>query len=155
MTKDVVVPEGHKVVVFHPSPTPFLARAQSGFWILNLGDGGDTTQALRACDDLVAKLARGQSVIWILQAEFLSSVQDLDGFLVRVRAVIDRLRGAVGHNAVFATDASRRTDVMRAFRQIGLGVHYSAPDGACFVEVHRPDGIVVGMPGPAFDDGTA
>jgi hypothetical protein len=33
---------------------------------------------------------------------------------------------------------------------LDAGSHESAPDGAAFVEVHRPDGIVVGMPGPAF-----
>jgi hypothetical protein len=31
-----------------------------------------------------------------------------------------------------------------------MGVHSSANDGACFVEVHGPDGVVVGMPGPAL-----
>jgi hypothetical protein len=154
MTDEVVVPEGHKVLVFGPSPEPFFARTQSGVWILNFGDGGDVTEALSALEDFIAQCSGTQRVIWILQAQFLNSVQDLDGFLVRVRAVIARSQGTTEHCAVFATEASRRTDVMRAFKQIGLGVHYSAPDGACFVEVHRPDGIVVGMPGPAFDQGT-
>jgi hypothetical protein len=153
MTDDeVVVPEGHKVVVFRPAAKPFLARAQSGLWILNFGDGSDCDRALDAIDEFVAR-ADKQSVIWILQADFFKSLRDLDGFLERVRTVVTRSRGTVGHCAVFATEASRRTDVMQAFGQLGLGVHYSAPDGACFVEVHRPDGIVVGMPGRAFDSG--
>lgn len=151
---EVVVPEGHKVVVYGPSPEPFLTRAQSGVWILNFGDGSDLSRALDAVDEFVSSADR-QSVIWILQLEFLNSLQDLDRFLDRVRAVITNSHGTVRHSAVFATEASQRTDVMGAFRQLGLGVHHSAPDGACFIEVHRPNGIVVGMAGQAFDGGAA
>ena len=150
MTEDeVVVPEGHKVVVFGPSPKPFLKRAESGVWILNFGDGTDLNGALNAVDEFV-RSADQENVIWILQAEFLNSLTDLDRFVERVRSVTANSRGTVGHCAVFATEASRRTDVMQAFKQLGLGVHYSAPDGACFVEVHRPDGIVIGMAGQAL-----
>jgi hypothetical protein len=148
----VIVPEGHKVVVIGPSAKPFLARTESGAWILNFGDGKDLVRALDAVEDFVEK-ANKQSIIWILQAEFLDSLRDVDGFLARIRAVVTTSRGKVGHCAVFAAKAAQRTDIMLAFSQLGLGVHYSAPDGACFVEVHRPDGIVVGMPGKAFDVG--
>ena len=140
------------MVVIGPSPRPFLARAESGAWILNLGDGKDLVKALEAVEGFVAR-ADKLSVIWILQREFLDALQDVDGFLARVRAVVSTSRGKVGHTAVFAMTAADRTDIMLAFRQLGLGVHYSAPDGACVVEVHRPDGIVVGMPGKAFDVG--
>ena len=151
MTEEtVVVPEGHKVVVFQPTPGPSFGRAESGFWILNFGDGGDLNGALDVVDTFV-RSADQQNVIWILQAGFLNSLADVGKFLDRVRTVIVNSQGKVGHVAVFATEASKRTDLMQAFRQLGLGVHSSSPDGACFVEVHRPDGIVVGMPGPAFD----
>ena len=97
--------------------------------------------------------ASGQSVIWIIQAEFLAAALDVDGFLARVRAIVAASKDKVGHCAVFAKEAAQRIDIMAALKQIGLGVHYSAPDGACFVEVHRPDGIVVGMPGKPFEVG--
>jgi hypothetical protein len=94
-----------------------------------------------------------QSVIWIFQTEFLEALRDVDGFLARIRAVVATSRDKVGHCAVFAKEAAQRTDIMASLKQIGLDVHYRAPDGACFVEVHRPDGIVVGVPGRAFDVG--
>jgi hypothetical protein len=149
---DIKIPEGHKVVVIGPSPKPFLARAQSGVWILNFGDGTDLTRALDDVDAFVGKAGQ-HNIVWIFQAEFLAALRDVDGFLARVSAIAAASRGKVGHTAVFANEAARHTAIMAAFRQIGLGVHYSAPDGACFVEVHRPDGIVVGMPGKAFDVG--
>jgi hypothetical protein len=140
------------VVVIGPAPKPFLARAQSGIWILNFGDGSDLARALDAVGEFVGRATK-QSVIWIIQAEFLAAVSDIDGFLARVRAIVAESADKVGHAAVFVKGAAERIDVMAAFKQIGMGVHHSAPDGACFVEVHRPDGIVVGMPGKPFDVG--
>jgi hypothetical protein len=148
----VVVPEGHKVVVFGPSPQPFLARAESGWLILNFGDGKDLVKALESIEGIVAGTEK-LNVVWILQSEFLEALLDLKSFLARVGAVVVASKGRMGHVAVFATEAAKRVDIMNCFRQLGLGVHYSDPDGACFVEVHRPDGIVVGMPGKAFDGG--
>jgi len=151
MSKDEIeVPEGQKVVVIGPSPRPFLARAESGTWILNFGDGKDLTHALDAVEDLVAG-PHGGSVIWLFQGEFLSALSDVDGFLARVRAIIAASHDKVEHFAVFAKEAGLHTEVMASLKQIGLGVYYSAPDGACFVEVYRPDGIVVGLPGRSFD----
>jgi hypothetical protein len=146
------IPEGHKVVIIGPSPKPFLAQAESGTWILNFGDGQDLTGALDAVEDFVGRVEK-QYVVWILQAEFLDALKDVDGFLARIRAIAALSRDKVGHCAVFAKEAGRRTDIMVSLRQIGLAVHFSAPDGACFVEVHRPDGIVVGMPGKPLDSG--
>jgi len=151
-SNEIKVPEGHKVVVIGPSPNPFLARAESGIWILNCGDGKDLTRALDALEDFVGR-ANEQSVIWIIQAAYLAAVGDVDGFLARIRAIVAASKGRVGHCAVFANEAAQRIDIMAALKQMGLGVHYSAPDGACFVEVHRPEGIVVGMPGKAFEVG--
>jgi len=151
-TGELKVPEGHKVVVIGPSPKPSLARAESGTWILNFGDGKDLGRALDALEEFVGRANR-QSVIWIVQAEFLAAIRDVEGFFARVRTIVANSKGKVGHCAVFAREAAQRIDVMAALKQIGVGVHYSAPDGACFVEVHRPDGIVVGMPGKAFDVG--
>src|SRR5262245_21340554 len=151
-TGDVKVPEGHKVVAIGPSPKPFLARAESGTWILNFGDGKDLVRALDELAEFVG-CVNNQSVIWIVQAEFLAALPDVDGFLARLRTIVANSKDKVRHLAVFAKEAAQRVDVMAAFKQLGIGVHYSAPDGACFVEVHRPDGIVVGMPGKAFDVG--
>jgi hypothetical protein len=145
----IQVPEGHKVVVIGPSPRPFLARAESGTWILNFGDGKDLTRALEAVENFVRQGDK-RFVIWILQSEFLEALGDVDRFVARVRAVVDASRDKVRHCAVFAGEAARRTDIMLSLKQLGLGVHHSSPDGACVVEVHRPDGIVVGMPGKVF-----
>ncbi len=149
---EINVPDGHKVVVIGPSPKPFLARAESGAWILNFGDGKDLVRALDAVEELVGH-ADKERVIWIIQPEFLAALPDVDLFLARIHTIVAASKDKVAHCAVFAKEAAQRIDVMTALKQIGLGVHYSAPDGACFVEVHRPDGIVVGMPGKAFDVG--
>jgi hypothetical protein len=154
MGKDELeIPEGHKVSVIRPSPRPFLERAESGTWILNFGDGKDLTHALDAVEAFVARSHR-ETVIWLFQGEFLAALHDVDGFLVRIRAIVTASHDKVEHLAVFAKEAGLHTEVMASLKQIGLAVFYSAPDGACFVEVHRPDGIVVGLPGRPYDVAT-
>jgi hypothetical protein len=143
----VEVPPGHKVVVFRPTPEPALGRAESGYWILNFGDGRDGEGALVAIEAF-ARTGAAAPVIWILDAAFLGALQDEERFIARVLAVRRESPKGMGHCAVFAGDVARWDSLMRAFKAAGLGVHYAHADGACFVEVHRPDGVVVGMPGP-------
>jgi len=145
----VEVPPGHKVVVYRAWPTPTLRRAESGIWILNFGDGAEPDAALRAIERFVTQPVQAR-VIWILQDSFFSSVLDLPPFLFRIAAVVSASSGRISHCAVFPGDAASRRDLMDAFKSAGLGVHFGGPDGECFVEVHRPDGIVIGMPGQPY-----
>jgi hypothetical protein len=58
-----------------------------------------------------------------------------------------------GWNAmwVLPKDASTRDDVVDLLKNAGFEAHGSAEDGACFVEVHKPEGtITIGMPGPSL-----
>lgn len=52
---------------------------------------------------------------------------------------------------VLPLGAAGQTDAVGLLRTAGFGVHGSAEDGVCFVEVHKPDGtITVGMTGPSL-----
>src|SRR5262249_45621044 len=140
-------PPGHKVVVFRPIAEPRLAKSESGCWILNFGDGRDTARPLELIERFVETGTAG-TVIWILDAAFLRQVPDPHALAERVAALKRSSPHGLSHCAVFAGDAVPWKRLMEAFKAAGIGVHYADPDGACFVEVHRPDGIVVGMAGP-------
>jgi hypothetical protein len=147
----VTVPPGHKVVVVHPAPKAYLGCGESGVWIADLGAASDFA-------DVVSRVAQmsvaGQqaSIIWILQPCVLESAAAFDALISTLTAIVAQSRGIVGHCAVVPHATKQHASQMRRLRQSGVGVHYSAEDGACFVEVHKPDGIVVGMPGRAFTE---
>ena len=154
MADDTVrVPPGHKVVVVHPTHELSFGQSQSGVWILNLGQGPDLARGLDLLERFTAQTTQA-SVIWILTGALLESIPDYGRFLRRVADVCEASFGRIAHIAVFPDDVPSRATTMRAFRRIGMGVHYGGPDRACFVEVHRPDGIVVGMPGAVLEGET-
>jgi hypothetical protein len=151
-TKDTVtVPPGHKVVVVYPTEKAYFGRCESGVWVADLGI---------ACDfvDVVSHFTQmsiaGQqaSVIWILQPCLLESAAAFDSLIGALTIIAQQSCGIVGHCAVVPHATKLHAPQMKRLRLSGLGVHYSAEDGACFVEVHKPDGIVVGMPGRAFTE---
>jgi hypothetical protein len=143
----VTVPPNHKVITYNPSSVASLHQADSGFWILNFGDGRDQFTAIEAVERFVAT-AENQNVIWILHSRFLDSLPDSSEFIRRVRSIAGSSHATVGHSAVFSLSSDRK--IMQAFKEAGIGVFFAATDGCCFVEVHRPDGIDVGIPGSSF-----
>jgi len=147
----VTVPPGHKVVVVHPTPKAYFGRAESGVWIADLGAASDFT-------DVISRVAQmsvaGQpaSVIWILQPCVLESAAVFSTLIGTLTTIVEQSCGIVDHCAVVPHASTQHASQMRRLRQAGVGVHYSAEDGACFVEDHKPDGIVIGMPGSAFTE---
>jgi hypothetical protein len=80
--------------------------------------------------------------------ESLDAAGELSEFIARWQSAMRS-----GWNAVWVlpNEASARNDVVELLKNAGFGVHGSAEDGACFVEVHKPDGtITIGMPGPSL-----
>ena len=147
----VTVPVGHKVVVVHPAPKAYFSRAESGVWIADLGAASEFTDVISRVAQ-VSVAGQKASVIWILQPCVLESAATFDALIGTLTTIVQQSRGIVGHCVVVPHATERHTSQMRRLRQSGVGVHYSAGDGACFVEVHKPDGIVVGMPGKAFTE---
>src|SRR3954470_1447170 len=141
----VTVPPGHKVVVVHPTPKAYFARAESGVWIADLGATSDFADVVARVAQMSAA-AQQASVIWIMQPCVLDSAAAFDSFISTLTALVQQSRGIVGHCVVVPHATEEHTSQMRRLRQTGVGVHYSSEDGACFVEVHKPDGIVIGMP---------
>jgi hypothetical protein len=89
-------------------------------------------------------------MVWILQEALLERITDWDRFVADLEQVVPQPINRFGHCAVLVLKAAHRQELIHRLRGIAIGVHGSADDGACFVEVHRPDGIVVGMPGPVL-----
>lgn len=143
----VTVPPDHKVVTYGASPLASLHRAESGFWILNFGDGRDGLAAIDAIEHFVPTTDES-NVIWILQSAFLELLPNKDEFIRRVQNVAYQTRTGVSHNAIFSISSD--TTIMQAFKLAGIPTYFATPDGCCFVEVHRPDAIAVGIPGTRF-----
>ncbi|HEV2668400.1 MAG TPA: hypothetical protein VG324_26015 [Blastocatellia bacterium] len=148
--KFVQVPPGHKVVVIHPSPKAQIGLTESKLVILDFGTSGDWQTMLA---DIEAGLSSGTfpSTVTILQLpmiERLDAAGELSAFIARWQSARQS-----GWNAVWVlpNEASTRNDVVDLLKNAGFGAHGSAEDGACFVEVHKPDGtITIGMPGPSL-----
>lgn len=140
--ESVAVPPSHKVVVFRATPESYLFRSDSGFWIVQLGDQGDHTGVFEQLKDLLAQKQQ-ENLIWIVQPDNL--VADL---LARISSIVRPSVDCASHIAVLPGVLPDHSDVVKQLRELGMNVHDSADDGACFVEVHRPDGVAVGLPGP-------
>jgi hypothetical protein len=88
------------------------------------------------------------TTITILQLAMIDSLVtagDLSAFVAGWQSAKHK-----GWNAVWVlpNEASARDKVVELLKNAGFGVHGSTEDGACFVEVHKPDGtITVGMAG--------
>ena len=150
----VEVPEGHAVHVVYASPRSHVAAVESGAWIADFGARLESDDVLDAVERRLRE-APETMVVWIIGPAALAllaaDAERLAAWLRRFHAV-RRARGpARGDVAVLPAGAGAQARaVMALLWALDLGSHESARDGAAFVEVHRPDGIVVGMPGPAF-----
>jgi len=151
MSDDKVrVPPGHKVVVIHPVADPQIGQLESNFLVVDFGLNGNWRNVVGTLENA---MSRGESppAVAILQRAMLDNLQalaEVDDFI----EAFARLR-ARGWTAVWVlpNEAADRTKVVIQLQAAGFGVHGSAPDGACFVEVHKPDGtITVGMAGPSL-----
>jgi len=150
-TNTVVVPPGHKVVVVHTQAIACLGQVESGVWVADLGSGAgldDIVSGVRQLQDREQK-AR---ILWIIQPIVMEAPAIFDTVVSALDSVVRESRGILGHSVVMAHATDRHVPLMRRLRDIGLAVYHSGPHGECFVEVHKPEGIVVGMPGREFKD---
>ena len=145
----VTVPPGHRVVVVRAAPSPSLFKSESEYWIAQTGTNGGTQSILNELQTLADK-GESCSVIWIIPAQFLDSIADPDEFVAKVSKLIEDSKSRIGLNAVLPGASSEHAAIMSRLHSAGVGIHFAANDGACFVEVHKPDGISVGMPGAAY-----
>lgn len=145
----VTVPPGHKIVVVHASELGAIGRAESGVWIAQMGKHELNQQLLDSIKKLASQIDKAV-LIWIVAPEFIEALSDQKAFLSEFAAIVEASKGRVGHSAVFPHALLEHEIFIQRVRALGIAVHGSADDGACFVEVHRPDGIVVGMPGREY-----
>jgi hypothetical protein len=149
----VQVPPGHKVVMIQPSPQPHFNLLESGFLLLDFGTSGNWRTTLANIETCFDGLDEGQAptTITILQSEMINELvaaNDLDDFLAMCQAAGQRGWSALW---ILPNEAASNDEVVAGLKRAGFGVHSSARDGTCFVEVHKPDGtITVGMTGPAL-----
>jgi pentatricopeptide repeat protein len=141
---EVVIPAGHQVNVVHPG----AARAgflPSGWLVVDFGPDGDWRQL--TVDVYTQLQKQNVPLVVILQAgaiDALARSGETDRFLDLWRQMVQAGCSSVW---VLPREAANHAGIVRTLREAGIGVHGSAPDGACFVEVHTPQGITVGMPG--------
>jgi tetratricopeptide (TPR) repeat protein len=147
----LIVPEGHKVVTVHPTRTPRFGRAESGVWIADLGDGTGDLEEVIGRVMYMAVEGKPAFVVWILQPTVLRSPIIFDNFLAVFDTFVHQWRGTVEHCVVVSRGDDRDRVQMKRLADLGVSVHHSAEDGECFVEVHKPDRIVIGVPGTGFD----
>jgi hypothetical protein len=154
----VRVPPGHKVVVVSPSQHPLFTKLESGLCFADFGQAADYQQLFDAVERAL-RLVPKTSIVWSIQKEpivaWTSDEVLLANWLRRFHDV-RQLRGTeaeAGDVAVVPDFGSQGKAMMILLASLGVGVHLPGPEGESLIEVHRPDGIVIGMPGPAFQGG--
>ncbi len=149
-SKTVVLPAGHRVVVIEPTPAPYFAQCESGVWIAELGGGEPLDEIMAQMREALGGGFQRMAVIWILQPIVLERPGGFDAVVAALHSILSRSRNFISHSAVVPYATERHLPMMRRLKEIGMEVHYSGPHGECFIEVHKPDGIVVAWPGRAF-----
>jgi hypothetical protein len=151
----VRVPEGHKVVTIQPGVRPVAALLESGAMIADFGPALADAAVFNAVEQRLREHPQTM-VVWLLGTPALSllleDVATLETWLRRLHQV-RTVRGPGVRGDVVVVPASAGPTaraVMSLLWDLDIGVHESAPDGVAFIEVHRPDGIVVGMAGSAY-----
>ena len=146
----ITVPEGHRVGVLYPTKNPRLVMLASGTTALDYGETGEwVDQNVQVETEL--KNRGSLSVVIVLQQtmiEKLKANQELEKLIAYWTAALDR-----GVSAVWVLPLQASTDkkAISQLKDACFGVFGSTDDGACFVEVHKPDGtITVGIPGDAL-----
>lgn len=154
----VKVPPGHKVVVMSPTARSAFVRLESG---LRLAEFGQTLEYRSLFDaaERDLRLAPGLSIVWSLQERpvmgWTSDESLLADWLWRFHQV-RQIRGTEAGDVAVVPDFGPPARAMMALlASLKIGVHLPGPKGEILVEVHRPDGIVIGMPGPAVRGGKA
>ena len=146
----VTVPPGHKIVTIHPSTQPQMWQLESNFLVLDFGLDSDWRGFVSAFDERVGRV-EVQPTVAILQGAMLDRLQasgEIQDFVSEWQRLRERGWQAVW---VLPREAAERMDAVELLKSAGFGVHGSAEDGACFIEVHKPDGtITIGMTGPSI-----
>jgi hypothetical protein len=146
-----VVPPGHKIVVIHPIETAYMTTLDSGARIVDFG-------SCCKLQDFFAEIEKfcehpeKLSIIWIVQSNFIEYLQatgNITIFLKKLEQILNS--NPQSRNIVLPDEAINLVSFRNSLIKIGAYIFSSADDGACFVEVHKPDGtIAVGMPGEQF-----
>jgi hypothetical protein len=116
--------------------------------MLNFGAAQFVQSGLSTLRAFVASVTERRSVLWLMPASILSAFHSAPELLEQVASLV-AAAPLVSHLAVFPDESPFLDQVMASFNRAGVQTQRGAPDGACYVEVHKPDGtIVVGIPGP-------
>lgn len=147
MADTIVVPEGHEVIVVKPAREARTGRLPCGVFVVDYGENGDWPSLHR---QMLSAYAESQtSTLIILQRAMIEHLRNnglIAPFFKDWKQYAAEKLPAIW---VLPLDASMDADLVAGICAMGYGAHGSAADGACFVEVHKPDGsVVVGMPGP-------
>ncbi len=146
----VTVPPGHKVVGISPSTQPQVRHLESNFLVMDFGVESNWRVLVSGFNERLGRIEVPPTVA-ILQGAMLDRLRaagELREFVGAWQYLRERGWQAVW---VLPRDAAGQADAVESLKTAGFGVHGSAEDGMCFVEVHKPDGtIAVGMPGPSL-----
>ena len=143
-----VVPPGHRVVIIFPSRFPFFVPSESGPMMLNFGSVDNVPSALTKIAEWASSIKEQQSVVWLMPADILPAFDDAPVLLAQITNLV-AAAPHISHLAVFPDSSPLQDRVMESFRSVGVNTQHGAPDGGCYIEIHKPDGsIVVGIPGP-------
>lgn len=144
-----VVPPGHRVVVIYPSPNPFFIPTESGPIMLNFGLVDHVPSELTKFAEWAGSVKEKQSVVWLMPADILPAFDDAPALLAEIASLV-AAAPHISHLAIFPGSSSPLLErVMESLSGVGVNTQRGAPDGACYLELHKPDGsIVVGIPGP-------
>jgi hypothetical protein len=147
----LTVPPGHKVVVVKPIDTPYMTTLESGARIVDFGHYCKLSEFFTEIEKFCEHPDK-LSIIWIVQPNLIAYLQSTGSIALFLQKFQRILRvNPQSRNVVLVNEAFNLEPFRDSLLKLGAYIFSSAPDGACFVEVHKPDGSIhVGMPGKPF-----
>jgi hypothetical protein len=116
--------------------------------ILNFGAVQFIPAGLKLLKAFLGDVTERRFVLWLVPASILPAFLDAPELFDQIARLV-AAGPLVSHLAVFPDDFPSLERIMTSFRAVGVGAQRGGRDGACYVEVHKPDGtIVAGIPGP-------
>lgn len=150
------VPAGCKVVVAQPLPRSGIWHMASGVWLIDFGpDTIDDPHFFQSVCTFLGKEPLAP-VLWAVQgsaaSRFPMKPEPLQRWLREIyelRRARAKLGGRTNDTFVVKAESTAQRTLAYLLLALGAPVHQAGPNGELFVEVHKEDGITVGMPGAA------
>jgi hypothetical protein len=119
-------------------------------FLANVGEGGDAAFFLSHLRTIWNVPTEKSVLIWMVPVALLEDTEKLERFLPALATFMKETQETLLQILSFPELLERHHSALRRLKALGVRI-YQADQNASFIEVHRPDGIMVAVPGRPFE----